>query len=393
MWRDKRWDEMLTAVEIKNAKPGFHSDGMGLYLLVKESGAKSWIYRFQIKGRRREMGLGSLNDVSTKEARAKAAEARALHLSGIDPINARMKSPSAELKKFESLAIDYIEDHKASWKNKKHVQQWKNTLSTYAYPKIGNVEPADITVENILTVLKPIWHTKTETASRLRGRLEKILDSAKVKGYRSGENPAAWRGNLEHVLPHPDKISPVTHHPALPYTQVAEFLERLTGCEGTGALCLEFTILSACRSGETRLATWDEFDFENKVWTIPASRMKMKREHRVPLSPEMLEVLERARGYQTNNWVFPSTRKGVALSDMALTQIVRRLHPECTVHGFRSSFRDWGAEETEFANEALELCLAHQVASSVEKAYSRGDMLERRREVMDAWGKYCFPAD
>lgn len=382
---------MLTTIEIKNAKPGFHSDGNGLYLMVKPTGAKSWIYRFQLNGRRREMGLGSLVDVSAKDARQRATEARAMHLAGVDPISARVKAAPIVATTFEDFAVSYVEDNKGAWKNPKHIQQWSNTLRDYAFPKIGKLPPADITVDHVLAILRPIWKTKTETASRLRGRLEKILDSAKVRGLRAGENPAAWKGNLEHVLPHPDKIAPVTHHPALPYNQVAEFMERVTGCEGTGALCLEFTILAACRSGESRLATWDEFDFENLIWTIPAARMKMKREHRVPITKEMLDVLVRAREVQTNEWVFPSVRKGVALSDMALTQIVRRLHPEVTVHGFRSTFRDWAAETTEYANEVLEMCLAHAVASSVEKAYRRGDMLERRREVMSAWNKYCFP--
>lgn len=382
---------MLTILEIKNAKPGKHADGNGLYLQVSPTGAKSWFYLYQLNGRRREMGLGSLTDVSAKDARAKATEARALHLAGIDPISARSKASPTQAITFKTLAEEYIEDNKAAWKNPKHVQQWSNTLRDYAYPAIGNLVPSDISVDHILAVLKPIWKSKTETASRLRGRLEKILGAAKVKGLRQGENPAAWKDNLEHLLPHPDKIAPVTHHPALPYKDIADFMEILTGSEGTGALCLEWAILSACRSGEARLATWDEIDLKEMVWTIPASRMKMKREHRVPISPQMLSVLERARDYQTNEWVFPSVRKGVALSDMALTSILRRLHPGITAHGFRSSFRDWGAEETEFANEVLEMCLAHAVASSVEKAYRRGDMLERRREVMDAWGKYCFP--
>lgn len=381
---------MLTDLKVKNAKPGTHADGGGLYLVVKPTGSKSWVYRYQANGKRRLMGLGSVADVSLKQARTKAVAAKAQFQAGIDAIAAR-KAPVIADVTFKTLALDYIEDNKGAWKNAKHVQQWENTLATYAFPKIGKLAPADITVDHVLAILKPIWREKTETASRLRGRLEKILDAAKVKGLRAGENPAAWKGNLEHVLPHPDKIAPVTHHPALPYNQVAEFMERVTGCEGTGALCLEFTILAACRSGESRLATWNEFDFENLIWTIPAARMKMKREHRVPITKEMLDVLERAREVQTNEWVFPSVRRGVALSDMALTQIVRRLHPEVTVHGFRSTFRDWAAETTEYANEVLEMCLAHAVASSVEKAYRRGDLLERRREVMDAWAKYCFP--
>lgn len=382
---------MLTTIEIKNAKPGFHSDGNGLYLMVKPTGAKSWIYRFQLNGRRREMGLGSLVDVSAKDARQRATEARAMHLAGVDPISARVKAAPIVATTFEDFAVSYVEDNRHGWKNAKHAQQWGNTLATYAFPKIGRLAPADITVDHVLAVLKPIWKEKTETASRLRGRLEKILDSAKVRGLRTGENPAAWKGNLEHVLANPDKLSPVKHHAALPYNQVAEFMERLTGCEGTGALCLEWVILTACRSGEARLATWAEIDFENLIWTVPAERMKSKREHRVPLTPEMLSVLERAREVQTNEWVFPSVRKGVALSDMALTSILRRLHPGITAHGFRSTFRDWCAEATEFANELAEMALAHSIASSTERAYRRGDMLERRREVMSAWNKYCFP--
>jgi len=378
---------MLTDLKVKNAKPGTHADGGGLYLLVKPTGSKSWVFRYQANGKRRLMGLGSVVDVSLKQARTKAVAAKAQFQAGIDAIAAR-KAPVLADVTFKTLALDYVADNKDAWKNPKHIQQWENTLATYAFPKIGRLPPADITVDHVLSVLKPIWKEKTETASRLRGRVEKILDAAKVKGLRAGENPAAWKGNLEHVLPHPDKIAPVTHHPALPYAEIPEFMELLSGSEGTGTLCLIWAILAASRSGEARLAKWEEI--QGDVWVIPAERMKMKREHRVPITPTMREILTLAEDFKTNEWIFPSVRKGVALSDMALTSILRRLRPGITAHGFRSTFRDWAAETTEYANEVLEMCLAHAVASSVEKAYRRGDLLDRRREVMDAWGKYCF---
>lgn len=380
---------MLTELKVKNAKPGTHADANGLYLVVKPTGAKSWVFRHQVNGKRRLMGLGSVADVSLKVARTKAVAAKAEFQAGRDPIAERKSPTPTGAVTFETFALDYIEDNAPAWKNPKHVQQWRNTLSTYAYPVLGRLAPGDITVDHVLSVLKPIWKTKTETASRLRGRLEKILGAAKVKGLRQGENPAAWKDGLEHILAAPDKIAPVKHHPALPYADIPEFMERLSGGEGTGTLCLLWAILSACRSGEARLAKWDEI--QGDVWVIPAERMKMKKEHRVPITPPMQDILDLAQESRTNDWIFPSVRKGVALSDMALTSILRRIHPGITAHGFRSTFRDWVAEQTDTPNEVAEMCLAHQIASSVERAYRRGDLLDKRRVVMEAWASYCFP--
>jgi integrase len=390
---------MLTELKIKNAKAGYYLDGDGLYLQVSKSGAKSWIYRYQLNGRRREMGLGSLADISAKDARRRAAEARALVVDKIDPVEHRKQQVMAAAAQaaeaqagavtFKKTAIEYIKANRAGWKNAKHASQWENTLAMYAYPVIGEKPVGEVDTALVLEVLTPIWHTKTETAKRLRGRIEQILSYAKVKKYRQGENPAAWRGHLDNVLPQPGKLAPVKHHSALPYDGMSEFMGKLRGREGVSVLCLEFVILTACRSGEALKATWDEIDMEKGVWTIPSSRMKAGKEHRVPLSDAALAVLDRAKKIRHSDYVFPGVRSGKPMSDMSLTMLVRRLHDGITVHGFRSAFRDWAAEVTHYPHEAAEMALAHVVGNKVEAAYRRGDMFEKRRQMMADWAAWC----
>ena len=297
----------LTVIEIKHAKPGNYIDGNGLYLQVSKSGTKSWIYRYQINGRRREMGLGAVDTVPPGEARAKAAEFKSLATKGIDPIERRRSEQEeaaaiqaeqkAETDKashtFATVAADYIDSKSSEWANVKHAQQWQNTLDTYAAPIIGNVAVADITSEQILRILTPIWTTKTETATRVRSRIELLLDYAKARGWRTGENPAVWRGNLKSLLATPSKIKNVRHHPALPLEKMPEFMRALRTREGVAARALEFAILNATRSGEVRGATWREVDLDAKTWTIPATRMKAKKKHTVPLSEDAMALLEK----------------------------------------------------------------------------------------------------
>lgn len=392
---------MLTELKIKHAKAGYWLDGDGLYLQVSESGAKSWIYRFQLNGKRREMGLGSLADVSAREARRRAAEARGQVHNKVDPLEHRKQQAVAAFElaaqvaagavTFKKVSLEYIEANRAGWKNVKHISQWENSLATYAYPVMGDTPVGEIDTAMVLEVVNPIWLTKTETAKRLRSRIELVLSYAKVKGYRSGENPAIWRGHLENVLPKPGKIAPHKHHPALPYGQMREFMGKLRQHEGVSVLCLEFVILTACRSGEALKAKWSEIDEEKGVWIIPAERMKARREHRVPLSDAALAVLAKAKEICQGEYLFPGVRTGKPMSDMSLSMLVRRIQSAITVHGFRSSFRDWAAEATHYPCEMAEMALAHVVGNKVEAAYRRGDMFEKRRQMMADWATWCEP--
>jgi len=392
---------MLTELKIKHAKTGYWLDGDGLYLQVSKSGSKSWIYRYQLNGRRREMGLGSVSDVPAKDARRRAAEARAMVLDKIDPVEHRKQqvSEAFELAEknaagaftFKKMALAYIEANRAGWKNAKHASQWENTLATYAYPVMGDTPVGEIDTALVLEVLTPIWHGKTETAKRLRGRIEQVLSYAKVKGKRQGENPAAWRGHLDNVLPQPGKIAPHKHHPALPYDEMSAFLGKLRSHEGVSVLCLEFVILTACRSGEALKATWAEIDMEKGTFVIPSFRMKAGKEHRVPLSDAALAVLEKAKAQRQGDYVFPGVRSGKPMSDMSLTMLLRRIHPGITTHGFRSSFRDWAAESTHYPGEMAEMALAHVVGNKVEAAYRRGDMFAKRQQMMADWAAWCEP--
>lgn len=393
----------LTQIEIRNAKPGMHADGGGLYLSVKTSGTKSWIFRFQLSGHRREMGLGALTALSAIDARAEAARLKSIVRQGIDPLETkaqvrREQSAAAEVAQveqklqqatFRRVAEDFIAGQEAGWKNPKHHQQWVNTLATYVYPVIGDMPVHLVTPEHVLQILEPIWSTKTETASRVRMRIEAVLDAAKVKGLRQGENPAIWRGNLQAVLPHKSKVQKVRHHPAMPWKAVPVFWRSLAEQSGMGACALRFVILTAARSGEVRLATWDEIDMDAGIWTVPEVKMKAGREHRVPLSAPALELLRNQSRMVGCNLVFSGMRANKPLSDMTLSAVLKRLQLQhVTVHGFRSSFRDWAAEETSHQGETVELALAHTIEGKTERAYRRNDQLEKRRVLMDEWAAW-----
>ncbi|MEY3985413.1 MAG: hypothetical protein RLZ59_858 [Pseudomonadota bacterium] len=392
----------LTSLEIKNAPAGMHSDGNGLYLCVKPSGTKSWIFRYQVNGRRREMGLGALEYMEPVKARAEAATLKAKVSAGIDPLDERKsleaaaaaerKAEQVALRKagatFEVVAAQYIENHRPSWKNAKHAQQWENTLRTYVYPVVGNLAVDEITTEHVVAILKPIWATKSETASRVRMRIEAVLTAAKLMGWRSGDNPAVYKGGLEAILPPISKVRQVRHHPALPYEEAPQFIRLLHERGGISALALEFCILTAARSGEVRHATWDEIHQDAGLWIVPADRMKARREHRVPLSRRALEVLESVGRHQGSSLLFPGAGFK-PLSDMTLSAVLKRMNlSQFTVHGFRSTFRDWAAETTPYPNEVVEMALAHTIANKAEAAYRRGDLLQKRRQLMDDWADY-----
>lgn len=389
--------EKLTPLAVtKVNKPGYYGDGAGLWLQVSLSGSKSWVFRFALAGKRREMGLGAVHTVTLPEARARAKECRYLLLEGKDPLEARRAARLAEelerakAMTFDQCAAAYIAAHRSGWKNAKHASQWENTLRAYASPIIGKLPVALIDTALVVKVLQPIWTTKTETATRLRGRIESILDWATVSRYRQGDNPARWRGHLDNLLADPGRSKRTKHHPALPWQEMGAFMATLRGQDGIAAKALEFAILTACRSGEVRLAVWSEFDLDAALWVIPAERMKAKREHRVPLSSAVLDLLKALP--RMGEQVFPGTKLGKSLSDMSLTAVLRRMERgDITVHGFRSSFRDWCAESVanSFPREVCEHALAHSLPDKVEAAYRRGDLIEKRVMLMQAWADYC----
>jgi integrase len=380
---------------IKEASPGLIGDGGGLYLQVGKTGGLSWLYRFQLNGSRRAMGLGKHPEVSLAQARERAANARKQVADGIDPIEAKehaqlaAKAAQNKALTFQQCAAEYIDAHRSSWKSIKHAQQWENTLSTYAYPFIGDKPVSTVTTDDVLTILKPIWASKNETASRVRNRIELIIAAAKARKRFEGENPAQWKGHLDKLLAKRKQIAQVEHHAALPYSELPTFWRSLVAAEGMAAQALQFTILTACRTSEVLNAQWSEIDLASALWTIPASRMKARREHKVPLSHAAVAVLERVVRVQDNPFVFPGMKEGRPLSNLAMLMLLRRMDlGHLTVHGFRSSFRDWAAEETAFPNMVAEMALAHTVGSAVEAAYRRGDLLEKRRAMMQAWADY-----
>lgn len=357
--------------------------------------SKSWIFRYRLAGRERELGLGPVSDISLAEAREAAAVARKMKLNGIDPIDAKRNTkarvtPSlkASVVSFDDAAAAYVRTNSAGWKNSKHAGQWTNTLNTYASPIFGKRAVAEIDRRLVLAAIEPIWATKSETASRVRGRIEAVLDWATVMGHRAGDNPARWKGNLDKVLPARSKVSTVEHHRTLPYTQVPDFLSRLLDQNGIASQALLFTILTAARTGEVLGARWSEIDTATGLWTVPASRMKAGKEHRVPLSPQAMSALPKVRA-GVADLVFPHPLSARSLSVNAMTAVLKRMDVNATVHGFRSAFRDWAAEETDFAGEVVEAALAHTISNKVEAAYRRGDLLEKRRSLMASWGGYC----
>jgi integrase len=376
-----------------------YADGGGLYLQVTERGA-SWIYRYMLNKRAREMGLGPLALFGLSEARAKALDARRLRHEGIDPIEARKaqriraRLDAAKAVTFKECSEAYIKTHRAGWRNRKHAKQWEATLATYAEPLMRlPVQAVDTAL--VLKVLEPIWTTKPETAVRVRGRMEAILDWAKVRGYRTNENPARWRSHLDKLLPARGKVRRVEHHAALPYAELPGFLVALREREGIAARALEFTVLTAARTGETIGARWNEFDLLDKTWTVPAARIKAGREHRVPLSVRALSILEEMRAHRSadDSFVFPGGKPGKPLWNATFLMLLRHMgRSDLTTHGFRSSFRDWAAERTNFPSEVAELALAHAVRNPVEAAYRRGDMFEKRRRLMQQWATFCATA-
>lgn len=388
----------LSALQVSRLlDEGHHAVGgvTGLYLYVTSTGARSWVLRIGVGKKRRHMGLGGFPSVTLAMAREQARTARSEFRAGLDPIAARHKAVSKLLAEqlnavtFESAAKAYIDAHGDTWKNPKHRAQWSATLATYAFPVIGNLQTAHVTQAHVLAVLEPIWKTKNETAARLRGRIEAVLDWATVRGYREGENPARWKGRLDKLLPAPAKIQKTVHRKALPIDAVPQFMRDLRDKEGVTARALEFVVLTAARSGEVRGATWGEIDLDAAVWVVPGDRMKAGREHRVPLCTQAVELLKKMPRFVGNEHVFPSPR-GKALSDMALLTVMRRMEVDAVPHGFRSTFRDWVGERTDYPRELAEQALAHTLENKVEAAYRRGDALEKRRTMMQEWSDFLY---
>lgn len=394
----------LSALEVKNLPPGSHAVGgvAGLILEVSPTGGKTWILRVRMGSKRREIGLGGYPSTSLAEARQKARDTREAIGKGVDPVaekqaaKAALLAQQASTKTFEWCARTYVQERKGEWKNAKHQAQWVATLETYAFPLIGKLSMQTIALPHVLEVLNQpqadkgnakLWDCKNETASRLRGRIEKVLDWAAVHGYRDGLNPARWKGHLDALLKAPAKIQKTAHHKAIPYAGMYEFMKSLRLQEGTGARALEFAILCAARSGEVRGATWQEFDMQKGLWTIPGSRMKAGKPHTVPLSKQALQLIANIEPTAGTDLIFPSPR-GKVLSDMTLTAVMRRMQLDAVPHGFRSTFRTWGGETTAYPRDMLEFSLAHTLDSKVEAAYMHGTQVEKRRKLMQDWANY-----
>jgi integrase len=384
----------LTATRVQKLKaPGMYADGAGLYLQVTGDSAKSWLLRYSLRGKAREMGLGSVRKVGLAEARRKAADCHKLLETHIDPIEHRKAArsaaalASAKTITFKEAATRYIAMRSKGLKNSKHAAQWGTTIATYAEPVLGKLPVRDVTVGLVHQVLEPIWSTKPETAGRVRGRIEKILGWAKVNNYRDGENPARWRDNLDQLLPKLSEVRKVRHHPALPYAELAAFMQKLREVEGSAARALEFTILTAARTEEVILARPKEIGRRDKLWTAPPEHMKLKREHLVPLSDPAMQLL----GSASESYLFPSpSHPDKRLSNMAMLMVLDRMgYGHVTVHGFRSTFKDWARDRTRFENYVSEAALAHASGDKIEAAYARSAVLDKRRKLMEAWAKYC----
>ncbi len=406
----KKLTNALTQLQVKNAKPGRHADGGGLHLLVKDTGSRSWVFRFMLNGRSRDLGLSRCpealallkksggEELTLSQARDVAAIYRLKVKAGIDPLEEREneaaeKAAAAHAAKakavsFKSVAETYIAANEASWRNDKHRQQWRNTLSTYVYPVIGDLPVGDVVTGHVLEIIEPLWKSKPETASRVRGRIETVLDAAKARGYREGENPARWRGHIAQILPARSRLTR-GHHKAMPYAEIPAFLTHLRAKQAVAALALEFTILTAARTGEVIGATWDEIDLGKAIWTIPATRMKAGREHRAPLSDRAVEILRSLKPLSQHHVFVGSKGK---MSSMAMAMLLRRMGYDATVHGSRSAFRNWAAECTGYPHEVCEMALAHTIENKAEAAYRRGDLFEKRRRLMDDWASFCSGA-
>jgi integrase len=387
----------LSALKVARAKqPGMYADGGGLYLRVAEGGSKQWVFRYAAGTRDRDMGLGPVHTLTLPEAREKAREARLLRLEGIDPIEAKrariaaLRAADARAMTFKQCAEGFIKDNEASWTSARHRQEWVGSLVRLVYPTLGSLPVAAIDTPLVLKVLKPIWEKTPETASRVRGRIENVLGWATVHHYRAGDNPARWGGLLEHALPARSKIAKVEHHAALPYAEIGAFVVKLRGDSGVAAACLQFITLTAARLDEARSSTWDEIDLANRIWVVPALRMKADKEHRVPLSDGAVAILEQMQVIRQSDYVFPGRLEGRPIGDNTIWRLAKEAAgSDITIHGLRSSFRDWAAERTSFPREVAELALAHSIPNAVEAAYRRGDLFEKRRRLMDAWAAFC----
>ncbi|MBB0022948.1 site-specific integrase [Ralstonia pickettii] len=387
----------LTALKIgKLDAPGHYPDGGNLYFQISETGSRSWIFKFTLRGKSREMGLGPLSSVSLAAARVEAAKCRNLLREGLDPIEVRKAEQNKRVQEasgprlFRAAAAAYIAQHRDGWKNKKHAQQWENTLATYANQILGDQDVRDVDTAMIVSVLQPIWISKRETAFRLRGRLECILDAEKALGHREGENPARWRGHLDKLLPKQNRRKKIKHHPALPWQEMPEFMKALREQRGTAARMLEHLILTVVRTQEVQFARPEEFAMGYRIWTVPGERMKMELPLRVPMVDRLVELVKEALPDARDGWLYPGRVKNKPLSNMAMLKVLERMgYDHITVHGFRSTFRDWVAECTEYADSLAEKALAHAIQNESEAAYRRGDMLERRRKMMSDWARFC----
>lgn len=386
----------LSARKVATAKPGKYEDGGGLRLVVSKTGSKRWVFRYTLHGRRREMGLGSWPDVSLADARDLALKSRRLVKDQIDPIEAR-RLKRRRIPDFTSCAALFIRAHRHGWRNRKHARQWISTLKTYARPVIGNKPVNAVSTEDVLAILSPIWKTRTETAKRVQGRLENILDFAAARKWRDSPNPARWRGHLDKLLPRPSQVKKVKHYPAMPWQEVPAFMTELRTKESIAPKALQFLILTAARTKEVLHARWEEIDLAQSIWIIPEERMKMGKEHRVPLPKAATELLRSLPREAGNPYVFPGSRPGKPLSKMSLRQALRRMGygSNCekgpyVPHGFRSSFRDWAGEVSIFPRDVVEMALAHVIKNKTEAAYRRGDLLIKRRKLMDAWAEYII---
>lgn len=378
-------NKLSAAQAAKLKTPGRHSDGGGLYLFIDQHGRRRWIFMYARDGKRTELGLGGGRDLSLAQARSEAGKLRVMLAAGGNPKAERARDD--QIPTFGECADAYVEAMSPSWRNAKHAAQWKMTLTEYAKPIRG--KPVhEVATQDVLDVLQALWKRTPETAERLRGRIENVLDAAKAKGHRSGENPARWRGHLDQLLPKRQRLSR-GHHAALPYDALPDFMADLRGRSAVAALALEFTILTAARTGEVLGAQWNEIDREKKVWTIPAIRMKAGREHRIPLSSRAVEIVEAMQELGMEGFVFPGPKVKKPLSSMAMAMLLRRMKAEITVHGFRSTFRDWASETTGFPHEVCEMALAHTIGNKAEAAYRRGDLFDKRRKLMQAWASYC----
>lgn len=392
-----RLKRQLSAFEVNRLnRPGLHAVGgvPGLSLNIEPSLTKSWILRYRVGDQRRSMGLGTYPTVTLAQARHRAREARGKLFRGIDPVaekhtaRAKMKAAQARQITFAQAAALYIAAHEAGWKNPKHTAQWRATLEQYAGPVMGNLSVDSIELGHVLRILEPIWTTKNETASRLRGRIESVLDWCTVRGHRKGDNPARWRGHLDQLLPKSSKVAKVEHHPALALDKMGAFMKALRLQQGMGARALEFLTLTAARSGEVRGATWAEIDLKKRVWTLPGERMKAGKEHRVPLSRQAVALLKSLPRVEGCPFVFPS-QSLAPLSDMTLSAVMRRMGLTAVPHGLRSTFRDWCAEHTNYPREVAEQALAHSLPDKVEAAYRRGDLFGKRALLMQEWADFC----